>query len=407
MKKAVSQLISIILVAVIAFACGFGGSIVKDYLVKNEILNLPFLEEAETPQPAELPPAKETEEPQPGNMTINVTQDVTIAEAIAAKVLPSVVGVSTTYEVTYGGYDFFGWGGGGYSYDVEGVGTGFVVDKAGYILTNSHVVNDGDTKSINVSLYDGETVPAIILWNNSTLDLAIIKIEGVDDLVEAELGDSDEINVGSYAAAIGNPLGLAFERSMSQGIISGLNRSIDVQNESGSTSSMEGLIQTDATINNGNSGGPLLNSHGQVVGINTAKAGNGEGMGFAIPINTAKPIIEQIIKTGAYNRPYIGITGIGLDEQTSYNDAQLQEYFGTTTGVYVYSVTEGGGAERAGIQKGDIIVEVEGIPVGTMNKLNTVLVTYNPGDTVRIKVLREGEEMTFNVHLTGEVREVF
>jgi len=407
MKKGTSQFIAILLMVAIAFVCGFGGSVAGSWAVRNGYLDKYIGAEQTTASAesasAETPVVSDSKSPAEP-ITINVDSDMTVAEAVAQKVLPSVVGISTTFTYTSYINSFWGWGGNSQSYDTTAVGTGFIVDERGYILTNSHVVNDGDTKSITVSLYDGDTAEAEVLYTNSTLDLAVIKIDpNGKELVAAELGDSDEVNIGSYAAAIGNPLGLAFERSMSQGIISGLNRAITVTNEStGGTVTMEGLIQTDATINSGNSGGPLLNSKGQVIGINSAKASDGEGMGFAIPINVAKPIVQQIMNTGSYNRPYIGITGIGLEDQTSYTEDQLKEYFGTSTGIYVYSLTEGGGAEAAGIEKGDIITKLNGTAVGTMNKLNTLLVQYDPGQTVTLTIMRDGKERNVEVTLTGD-----
>ena len=210
------------------------------------------------------------------------------------------------------------------------------------------------------------------------------------------------MKIGAYAAAIGNPLGLEFERSMSQGIISGLNRSIEVSDgSSGKTTTMEGLMQTDATINSGNSGGPLFNSKGQVIGINTAKASSGEGMGFAIPINVAKPIVEQIKASGNYERPYIGISGISLQEQQQYSSDALIEQFGTDKGIYVASVSPNGGAAAAGLQQGDVITEVNGVEVGTMNKLNQELVQYAIGDSVTLTVMRDKTAQSFEVQLAG------
>lgn len=390
MKKGTNQLIAILLIAVIAFGCGFGGAYAFNILSAKG-----YIEAAG--------PVSGDGSVSGNSVSIKVSEDPTIAEAVAAKVLPSVVGVSTVSTQTYSGGGFFGfnfgWGGnGGGTYDSTSVGTGVIVDKAGYILTNSHVVNDGDTKSITISLYDGTNVPGEVLWNDSSLDLAVVKIEGSDALVAAELGDSDTLNIGTYAAAIGNPLGLQYERSMSQGIISGLNRSITVSSGN-SSSTMEGLLQTDATINSGNSGGPLLNSRGQVIGINTAKASNGEGMGFAIPINTAKPIVEAIMETGSFDRPYIGISGISLQEQQQYSSETLLNEFGVDRGIYVASVAAGSGAEAAGLTKGDIITKVNGTDVGTMNKLNTLLVSYKVGDFVTLTIVRDKAEMELDVEL--------
>lgn len=379
-SKGKSQLLAILLIVLLALGAGFGGGIAAMRYMTGGFGVSPegSLISGDTSQ-----------------IQINVQEDVTIAEAIAQKVLPSVVGISTVTEQESG--SFFGFGN-GYKYDAQSIGTGVIVHESGYILTNSHVVNDGDTKSLTVSLYDGSDVEGTVLWSDANLDLAVVKVDA-SGLTAAEMGDSDEVNIGAYAAAIGNPLGLDFERSMSQGIISGLNRSIAVGGSSGA-SGMEGLMQTDATINSGNSGGPLLNSRGQVIGINTAKAASGEGMGFAIPINVAKPIVEQIMENGTFKRAYIGISGVGLEEQNYFSSDELMSEFGTEEGIYVASVLEGGGAQAAGLREGDVILRFEGQSVGTMNRLNTLLVAYRPGDSVELTVLRGGSEQTFQVTLT-------
>ncbi len=379
-SKGKSQLLAILLIVLLALGAGFGGGIAAMRYMTGGFGVSPegSLISGDTSQ-----------------IQINVQEDVTIAEAIAQKVLPSVVGISTVTEQESG--SFFGFGN-GYKYDAQSIGTGVIVHESGYILTNSHVVNDGDTKSLTVSLYDGSDVEGTVLWSDANLDLAVVKVDA-SGLTAAEMGDSDEVNIGAYAAAIGNPLGLDFERSMSQGIISGLNRSIAVGGSSGA-SGMEGLMQTDATINSGNSGGPLLNSRGQVIGINTAKAASGEGMGFAIPINVAKPIVEQIMENGTFKRAYIGISGVGLEEQNYFSSDELMSEFGTEEGIYVASVLDGGGAQAAGLREGDVILRFEGQSVGTMNRLNTLLVAYRPGDSVELTVLRGGSEQTFQVTLT-------
>ena len=401
MKKGIGQLVAILLVAAIAFGCGFGGAYAYNFAVDKGWLEAA----AGSGRTSEADSTEGTVTIDPGTtaadaISINISDDMTIAEAIAATAMPSIV--ATQSYSGFGGFGgFWGWGGGnGGTYDTTMVGTGVIVDEAGYILTNSHVVNDGDTKSVTVSLYDGSDVEGTVLWNDSTLDLAVIKIEDTGDLVAADLGDSDTVNIGAYAAAIGNPLGLEFERSMSQGIISGLNRSIQVSDGS-KTTTMEGLMQTDATINSGNSGGPLFNSKGQVIGINTAKASSGEGMGFAIPINVAKPIVEQVKASGNYERPYIGISGISLQEQQQYSSDALKEQFGTDKGIYVASVSANGGAAAAGLQQGDVILKVNGVEVGTMNKLNQELVKFAIGDTVTLTVMRDKTEQEFEVELGG------
>ena len=395
------KLASAVLVIALAFLAGFGGGMLAQQGSEGGVSIDAFGTKLEV--------KKEQQQLPVNNVTINVSDETTIAEAIAEKALPSVVGITTTFKSSYQSFDvfdFFGFGGGGrnYDYNSTGVGTGFVIDPAGYILTNSHVINDGTYETVTVSFYNGDELDGTVLWNDSTLDLAVVKVDA-NNLQAVEIGDSDTIKIGSYAAAIGNPLGLAFERSMSQGIISGLNRTITVSTDgsSANATTMENLIQTDATINSGNSGGPLFNSKGQVIGINSAKASNGEGMGFAIPINSAKPIVEQIKATGKFERAYLGISGVGLEGQTGYTKDQLIEMFGTDKGIYVASVTEGGGAEAAGLQKGDVITKVNGTEVGTMNKINTILIKFKAGDTVNIEYLREGENKTTKVTLTGSI----
>ncbi|MBR0481409.1 MAG: trypsin-like peptidase domain-containing protein [Firmicutes bacterium] len=396
------KIIAVILIAVMSFGFGLAGGLCADW-VKEKI-------DAKTASsdPSDLVNVgnaahyvgenSSVDVDQSGNVTINVSGDYTLAEAIAEKVMPSVVSVTCTYEYSYS----YGWSWGGsrdYTQEAQAVGTGFIVDSNGYIVTNSHVVHDGDYKSINISLYDGSTLEGQLLWNDSTLDLAVVKIDK-SGLAPVELGDSDQVKIGSYAAAIGNPLGLTFERSMSQGIISGLDRTITVSSSSSlSGTTMEGLLQTDAAINSGNSGGPLLNSKGQVIGVASAKASSGESMGFAIPINVVKPIIEQIVTNGSYERVYLGITAIGIEQQTSVSKEALEEYYGSSTGIYVASVSKGGGADRAGLQEGDVILTVNGTKVGTMNKMYSLLVNYRSGDVIHITFLRNGQTHEADVEL--------
>lgn len=407
------KVISVVLIAVVAFGCGLAGGLLADKLKSGSGLSPGEIKEgADGLELSDLKNASYVTEDgklvyrfdDKGNMVISITGDYSLAEIIAEKVMPSVVSVTTTYESSYNSgsiYDFF-WGGGNgrpYTQEASCVGTGFIVDSNGYIVTNSHVVNDGNYKEIRISLFDGSEIPGTVLWSDATLDLAVVKVEQTG-LVAAELGDSDLMKIGSYAAAIGNPLGLTFERSMSQGIISGLNRTITVASSSyGEGTVMEGLLQTDAAINSGNSGGPLLNSKGEVIGIASAKASDGESMGFAIPINVAKPIIEQIKATGSFERVYLGITAIGIEQQSSVSEEALIQYYGSATGIYVASVTKGGGAEEAGLQKGDVILKVNGTPVGTMNKMYSILVAFKSGEQVEVTYLRDGGEHTAMVTL--------
>lgn len=329
--------------------------------------------------------------PHTGNdITINPADQVNTAEAIAAKVIPSVVGISTTTEVLQ--QDFFGFLSGRRL--VEGVGTGIIVSENGYILTNSHVIGDGQAKTITVQLTDGREMSGTVLWNDSGLDLAVVKIDATN-LTAAELGDSDDVNIGAYAAAIGNPFGLAFDRSVTQGVISGLNRTITVS-DNNKPAKMEGLMQTDASINSGNSGGPLLNSKGQVIGINTAKAPAGEGLGFAIPINTAKPIIEEVMQTGTFRKAFIGISGADVELYLQYYP---QDDLGTKTGVYVSEVFEASPADLAGIKVGDVIVAMDETKIETMDQLTRELFSYKPKDEVNITLYRGGQKLEVKVVL--------
>ena len=324
------------------------------------------------------------------NYTINTVSDISTTEAVAKKVIDSVVGITAAMS---GGTDFFGQ-----PINSEGVGTGIIVDAAGYILTNSHVVMDGNVGNIKVLLSNGEEVKAELLWNDAAIDLAIIKISA-KGLAPAELGNSSEIQIGAYVAAIGNPLGLDFNSSVTQGVISGLNRTITVSTGMG-TSQMEGLIQVDAAINSGNSGGPLLNSKGQVIGVNTAKA-SAEGMGFAIPIDTAKPIISKVIETGSFERAYMGVSAQNAkDIASEYPDLKL----GVEQGAFIASVSVGSPAETAGLMVKDVIVAVDETPIATSSELIKVLLNYAAGDVISVRYYREGKEETAQITLATQTQ---
>lgn len=367
-RKGRGQLVAIILIVVLAFGSGFGGGVAAMYFGQNW-----FNGTVGSPV---------------SDITINPNRQLDTAEAIAKKVIPSVVGISTKTEVIYES-----WVGrqSGFS---EGVGTGIIVDENGYILTNSHVVNDGKAQTIIVQLSDGREEKGSVLWSDSILDLAIVKIEA-SGLKAAVLGDSEQVNIGAYAVAIGNPLGMAFQRSVTQGIISGLDRSITV-GDGQNPVTMDGLMQTDASINSGNSGGPLLNSKGEIIGINSAKVQSAEGLGFAIPINTAKPIVEEVKDKGEFTRAYIGISGVSMDTFREYYPTVDK---GVDKGVFVSELTPGFGAEAAGVQKEDIIVAINGEKVDTMSRLNTKLIQYRPGDRVNLTIVRDKKEMEIEVTL--------
>ena len=312
-------------------------------------------------------------------------KDQSMESVVVKKAIDSMVGINTISEVNNQGYF------GNQSGYVEGIGSGSIVTKDGYILTNSHVVSDGDVKQINVLFSDGSTEEAELIWNDSSLDLAILKVDK-KDLKPIELGDSDQMEVGDRTVAIGNPLGFELQSTVTSGIISGLNRSVSFN----TGVSMDGLMQTDAAINSGNSGGALLNSNGDLIGINTAKAGNSDGIGFAIPINIVKPVIKKVIETGEFNSVYIGITGQSIDylkQIPNFNPDKL----GVDEGVYVVSVFN----KDSKIEKGDVITEVDGKKVTDMSSLRKLLLSYSVGDKAKLTIYREGkkieEEVTFNI----------
>ena len=311
-------------------------------------------------------------------LVIQPSAEMNVAAAVAQKVTPAVVRIST---VTVERDLFFG------KRSYEGVGSGVIIDPKGYILTNAHVVGD-HPEELTVFFKDGKELDGTVLWQDSLLDLAVVKVEA-SGLPAAELGDSDSLIVGEISIAIGNPLGMRFERTVTQGIVSGLNRSIMV--EQGSI--MEDLIQTDAAINPGNSGGPLINGRGQVIGINTVKA-SAEGLGFAIPINITKPITRKLIETGKFIPTYMGITPL---------DSEMLGYYATNIeiqkGLYLYNVMKGTPAASAGLKAGDVITHINGTEVNTLIKFKSLLYSLNPGDTISVRYLRNNAENTVNMEL--------
>jgi S1-C subfamily serine protease len=329
------------------------------------------------------------------NINILANSDLNTTEAVAQKVLDSVVGITSTMTVEGGNYFGLDLG----SQESGGVGTGIIVDASGYILTNSHVVLDGSAEKIEILLSDGSTVKGNLLWNDSSIDLAIIKLDATGKTLKpAELGDSDKVRIGSYVAAIGNPLGLDFNGSITQGVVSGLGRSITASDGSRSTT-MEGLIQVDAAINSGNSGGPLLDKEGKVIGVNTAKA-QAEGMGFAIPINTAKPIVEKVIKTGGFERVYMGVsaTDAGVIAE-QYPNLGINK---DEKGAFITAVSGDSPADNAGLKMKDIITSVDGKNIETSTDLIKVLLNYSAGDEVKVVYKRDGKEDSVEVKLANQ-----
>lgn len=311
-------------------------------------------------------------------VNINLTDDVYFAVAVAEKSQKTVVGITTEVEKQVNSF----WG--PQSRIQQSMGSGFIVNSNGYIVTNSHVIGDGNYKSITVSLIDGSVETGQVLWFDTTLDLAIIKINKTG-LPVAELGDSDTLMVGEPAVAIGNPMTLDLERTVTQGIISGLNRSI--QFEDGTI--IEPLIQTDASINSGNSGGPLFNAKGQVIGINTAKMTSAEGLGFSIPINIVKPVIGQIVTDGTFEPVYVGITGMDVETyEMLYGLDLIADY-----GVIIIETMPNSPAVDAGLQPNDVIINIDGKKIEYMVDIQKKLYEYQAGDKAEFTILRNGQEL--------------
>jgi len=309
---------------------------------------------------------------------INLTDDVYFAVAVAEKSQKTVVGITTEVERQINTF----WG--PQKRTEQHMGSGFIVDSNGYIVTNSHVIGDGNYKNITVSLIDGSIETGNVLWYDTNLDLAIVKINKTR-LPAAELGNSDELMVGEPAVAIGNPMTLDLERTVTQGIISGLNRSI--QFEDGTV--IEPLIQTDASINSGNSGGPLFNAKGQVIGINTAKMTSAEGLGFAIPINIIKPVLTQVVTGGTFIPVYVGITGMDIETYEMLYGVDLMADYG----VIIIETMKDSPAREAGLQPNDVIIEIDGKKTEYMVDIQKKLYEYQDGDKSEFKILRNGEEL--------------
>ena len=328
---------------------------------------------------------------------------------IVKKVTPSVVGVQSTFSSSNGsnnnpmnGYGgFFGYGsqGNNGSQGMTGVGTGIIMSKDGYIVTNAHVIYDdeygyGEASSVQIQMSDEETTyDARIVAYDKEADIAVLKIDA-DNLTPAEFGDSSSCEVGEMVVAIGNPLGLQFQNTVTCGIISALDRKVTI-NDNTMT-----LIQTDTAINNGNSGGPLINSSGQVIGINSAKMSSTysgeatvEGIGFAIPMSEAKSIVDDLINYGyVTGRPQLGISCQDVTEAVS-------QAYNIPVGAYIFSVTAGGAADQAGLQPGDVITGIQDQTISTTEELNAVKNQYKAGDTITLTYVRSGETKKVDVTL--------
>ncbi len=311
------------------------------------------------------------------------------AVAVSEKALPSVVGITVNYNVAsaFGG-----------SSEATASGSGVIISDDGYIITNNHVINSESTSSyyqvteatkIEVHLFgdsDDVVYEAKVIGSDKDTDLAVLKIEK-EGLIAIDIGDSDNLRVGEFVMAMGNPLGLG--STVTAGIISALNREVE---DSDGNSYV--TIQTDAAINSGNSGGALVNSKGELIGINSLKlSGSGiEGIGFAMPINSSMDIIDQLIDHGSVIRPYIGISGSSITEA-------LSERYDVPVGVYVEEILKDGPAEKSDLKVGDIITEVDGKKVTSINEINAIKNKLNVGDTITLKVYRDDKYETVKITL--------
>ena len=322
---------------------------------------------------------------------VSLTNYSNTAISVAEKVQPSIVGIEVEFPVTSVFYRN--------TSTTTSSGSGIIISTDGYILTNNHIVSSssnssfyslGEASSVKVYLYEDDThYDAKIIGTDEKTDLAVLKIEK-SDLTSAELGDSDSIKVGEFAMAIGNPMGL--QSSVTCGVISGLNRNIKTSDAT------YNVIQTDAAINSGNSGGALVNADGKVIGVNTLKISSTgvEGIGFAIPINSTKKVYEDLINNGKVKRPYMGISGSTLDE----DDAKK---YNLVAGVYIRDISDFSPAQKSGLKVGDVITNVDNTKITTIDDLTNLISTHNIGDTITVTFYRNGNTENINLTLEEEV----
>jgi S1-C subfamily serine protease len=334
-----------------------------------------------------------------------VTNEGELISQISKSVGPSVVSITTDQQAT--GSDFFGFN---QTQSQQAAGTGMVISKNGVIMTNRHVVPDSST-NITVTLSDGTVFDNVSVLgrtdSNDSLDVAFLKINNLKDktLTPVVIGNSGQSSVGDSVVAIGNALG-EFQNTVTSGIVSGFGRSVEASSGSGASSSdsedLDNLIQTDAAINEGNSGGPLVNLNGQVIGMNTALASDAQNIGFAIPIDDLKGLISQVLKTGNFSRPYLGVRYVQLTPQVA-----KQYGVNETSGAYVVpdavsgeeGVVSGSPADKAGLKAGDVIKKVDGTGMTDNRGLTSLLNRHQPGDTVTLSVNRDGKTISVKVTL--------
>ena len=336
--------------------------------------------------------------------TIDVNgEDTTLAEAVAAKCLPSVVAIDVYTEQSSmsGMFGMYGYGGSGSGELTEtSLGSGVVISQDGYIITNNHVVEGADALRVTI---DGQEYEAEVVGTDPSSDLAVVKAKDASGLTAVELGDSDNLTIGEWVMSIGSPFGL--EQSVATGIVSATNRSQIMDSSTNAYGESEStiytnMIQTDAAINPGNSGGALVDSDGKLIGINTlitSYSGNYSGVGFAIPVNYAMGIAQQIIAGETPSHAQLGVT------MSTVNKQLAQRYgFAVDEGAYVSAVMNGSGAAEAGIQAGDIITKFDGESVTSASDLTMAVRSKNVGDTVQVEVNRDGQTLSMDVTLGSD-----
>ena len=372
------KILYVLFVFVIAGAAALTGAVAGGYAVYQAV-------QARSSLPASVQSVIPANNTDPNNTLVLNSTDIQTAITQSVQVVgPAVVTVVGTIP---GQMTFFGPTG-----DQTVSGSGFFISDKGYILTNNHVVEG--TKDVKLVLSDGTEQTATIVGTDQYSDIAVLKTDGTVPAI-ASLGNSDKLDPGESVIAIGSPLG-NFKNTVTVGVVSATGRSIDT----GNGYTIEDLIQTDAAINHGNSGGPLVDLAGEVIGINTLVVRNtnsgdvAEGLGFAIPINTAQAIAQQIIQKGYFARPYMGISFQPV------NPAIASRYnLSADWGAYVRTVESGSPASDAGIQQGDIVTSVGGITLDETHSYVNALFTFNPGDTINLTVMREGKEVQLQITL--------
>lgn len=340
-----------------------------------------------------------------------LTDKANLVSSIVKQVGPSVVSVNVTSQTTASPYNtLFGFGYGGGSQTQQSAGTGIILTSDGLIMTNRHVVPSGTT-NVSVTLSDGTVLSDVKVIgrtaSNDSLDIAFLKVQNLEGhtLTPATLGDSSKMQVGDPVVAIGNALG-QFQNTVTSGIISGYGRSVTASDSTGTSSeNLDDMFQTDAAINEGNSGGPLVNVNGEVIGVNTAIASGSQNIGFAIPINNVKGLIASVKSTGKLERPYLGVMYVMLTD-----DIAKEYNLSVKRGAYIPyaqamggspTIIAGGPAAKAGLQEGDVITKVDNTAINETNSLISVLGTHKVGDTVSLTVVRGSKTLNINVTLAA------